>query len=125
MWFYSNVDAASLCCRERFFLDHVKEPLNAERIVETLIIMFEDPDVQGEELMPHIAFFMQIINYFSRSDDLQNEVEENLADLIVSSCTAVRRLLCCGPEYLHRAALDMLLLNLLYVKACFHLFSRS
>ncbi len=117
LWFYSNVKTSDPCCHETFFLKHVKDPRNAEKIKITkiLIVMFENPSIQEEELMSYITFFLKVVKFYSLFDSLQKEVESNLNNLIMSSCTTVKWMLCSSSENLHHHALG-LLINFMYVE---------
>ncbi len=103
----------------------MEDPLNAKRVVSTFISVFQDNDIQGDQLMPVIVFFMEIGNHYSLSENLQNEVEGNLEGLTMGSFTAARRMLCSGPEGLRRATLNYTLANFTYVKGCSNLFLTS
>ncbi len=100
----------------------MEDPANAERIVNSLILRLEDHhEVEEDNLMPNIDFFAEILSHLPLSNNLRSEVEENLDHLITSSCTAVGRMLCSGPEHVHRIALIITFNNFAYVKSCYHL----
>ncbi len=121
-YFFATLDAAEHSCREASIFQHMDDPLNAKRVVSSFISAFENHKVRLWLFRAVISSFTEFAKRYSLSYYLQNEVEGNLDDLIVGSCTILRRLLCSGPPGLRQAALETALVNIMHVKGYSDLF---